>query len=115
MLASQEFRSFLTAGNSQMYFSLSMPNMTGRPGHRTMEMIGGSSAPYLACTPFLSAQTQFFQTQFSTFLVFEVDQHSESKPQRESNMHRIEVHHFASPFAPNFPVGENSGFIQKIL
>ena len=26
----------------------------------------------------------------------------------ESNMHRIEVHHFASPFAPNFPVGENS-------
>ena len=30
---------------------LSMPNMTGRPGHRTMEMIGGSSAPYLACTP----------------------------------------------------------------
>ena len=35
--------------------------------------------------------------------------------QRESNMHRIEVHHFASPFAPNFPVGENSGFIQEIL
>ena len=29
----------------------SMPNMTGRPGHRTMEMIGGSSAPYLARTP----------------------------------------------------------------
>ena len=26
--------------------------------------------------------------------------------QRESNMHRIEVHHFASPFAPKFPVGE---------
>ena len=25
--------------------------MTGRPGYRTMEMIGGSSAPYLACTP----------------------------------------------------------------
>ena len=25
--------------------------MTGRPGHRTMEMIGGSSAPYLARTP----------------------------------------------------------------
>ena len=25
--------------------------MTGRPGHRTMEMIGGSSVPYLACTP----------------------------------------------------------------
>ena len=25
--------------------------MTGRPGHRTMEMIGGSSTPYLACTP----------------------------------------------------------------
>ena len=30
---------------------LSMPNMTGRPGYRTMEMIGGSSAPYLARTP----------------------------------------------------------------
>ena len=29
-------------------------------------------------------------------------------------MHRIEVHHFASPFAPDFPVGENSGFIQEI-
>ena len=27
-----------------------MPNMIGRPGHRTMEMIGGSSAPYLART-----------------------------------------------------------------
>ena len=25
--------------------------MTGRPGHRTMEMIGGSSASYLAHTP----------------------------------------------------------------
>ena len=25
--------------------------MTGRPGYRTMEMIGGSSAPYLARTP----------------------------------------------------------------
>ena len=29
----------------------SMPNMTGRPRSRTMEMNGGSSAPYLACTP----------------------------------------------------------------
>ena len=29
----------------------SMPGMTGRPGYRTMEMIGGSSAPYLARTP----------------------------------------------------------------
>ena len=28
-----------------------MPNMTGRPGHRTMEMNGGSSALYLARTP----------------------------------------------------------------
>ena len=28
-----------------------MPNMTGRPGCWTMEMNGGSSAPYLACTP----------------------------------------------------------------
>ena len=36
----------------RFFFSLfSMPNMTGRPGYRTMEMIGGSSAPYLACTP----------------------------------------------------------------
>ena len=25
--------------------------MTGRPGYRTMEMNGGSSSPYLACTP----------------------------------------------------------------
>ena len=25
--------------------------MTGRPGYWTMEMNGGSSAPYLACTP----------------------------------------------------------------
>ena len=29
----------------------SMPNMTGRPGCRTMEMNGGSSASYLARTP----------------------------------------------------------------
>ena len=29
----------------------SMPNMTRRPGHRRMEMNGGSSASYLACTP----------------------------------------------------------------
>ena len=27
-----------------------MPNMTGRPGYRTMELNGGSSAPYLART-----------------------------------------------------------------
>ena len=33
----------------------------------------------------------------------------------ESNMLRIEVRHFASPSAPNFPVGENSGFMQEIL
>ena len=25
--------------------------MTGRPGYRTVEMIGGSPASYLACTP----------------------------------------------------------------
>ena len=30
-------------------------------------------------------------------------------------MHQIEVHHFASPFAPKLLVGENSGFIQEIL
>ena len=28
-----------------------MPNMTGRPGYRTMEMNGGSSGPCLACAP----------------------------------------------------------------
>ena len=28
-----------------------MPSMTGRPAYRTMEMNGGSSAAYLACTP----------------------------------------------------------------
>ena len=28
-----------------------MPNMTGQPGYRTMEMNGGSSAPHLACAP----------------------------------------------------------------
>ena len=27
--------------------------MTGRPGHRTMETNGGSSAPYLARTPYV--------------------------------------------------------------
>ena len=32
-------------------FPTSMPNMTGRPGYRTMEMNGGSSAQYLARTP----------------------------------------------------------------
>ena len=35
----------------KIYARKSMPNMTGRPGHRTMEMNGGSSAPYLARTP----------------------------------------------------------------
>ena len=30
---------------------MSGTDMTGRPGYRTMEMIGGSSAPYLARTP----------------------------------------------------------------
>ena len=29
----------------------SVPNVTGRPGYRTMEMNGGSSAPDLTCTP----------------------------------------------------------------
>ena len=27
----------------------------------------------------------------------------------------IEVYHFASPFASDFPVGENVGFMQEIL
>ena len=30
---------------------ISMPNMTGRPGWRTLEMNGRCSASYLACTP----------------------------------------------------------------
>ena len=38
----------------------SMPNMTGRPGHRTMEMNGGSSSPYLACTPCFPLFCAFF-------------------------------------------------------
>ena len=37
-----------------------MPNMTGRQGHRTMEMNGGSSAPYLACTPLRSLVCTLF-------------------------------------------------------
>ena len=39
--------------SAELFFAekISMPNMTGRPGHWTMEMNGGSSAPYLACTP----------------------------------------------------------------
>ena len=43
------FRGGKAAPKSHPEFS--MPNMTGRPGYRTMEMSGGSSAPYLACTP----------------------------------------------------------------
>ena len=35
-------------------------------------------------------------------------------PQRQSNMHQVEVHHFASPFAPNLLVGQESGFIVEI-
>ena len=38
----------------------SMPNMTGRPGHRTVEMNGGSSAPYLARTPCVSLFSTLF-------------------------------------------------------
>ena len=36
---------------SRKRVEISTPNMTGRPGYRTMEMNGGSSAPYLALTP----------------------------------------------------------------
>ena len=39
---------------------LSMPNMTGRPGYRTMEMNGGSSTPYLARTPCVPLFTTLF-------------------------------------------------------
>ena len=47
---SQERRTFLqTPFRKPPLFS--MPNMTGRPGYWTMEMTGGSSAPYLARTP----------------------------------------------------------------
>ena len=38
-----------------------MPNMTGRPGYRTMEMNEGSSASYLARTPCVP----FFSTLFN--------------------------------------------------
>ena len=49
-----------------------MPNMTGRPGHRTMEMNGGSSAPYLArtpCVPFFS--TLFNRVETEGFLDYQ--------------------------------------------
>ena len=36
---------------STFFFVMSMPNMSGRLGCRTMEMNGGSSASYLARTP----------------------------------------------------------------
>ena len=39
---------------------MSMPNMTGRPGYRTMEMNGGSSAPYLARTPYVPLFSTLF-------------------------------------------------------
>ena len=39
------------AARGSIFGHLSMPGMTGRPGHWTMEMNGGSSAPCLACTP----------------------------------------------------------------
>ena len=38
-------------GSLAKILKFSMPNMTGRPGYRTMEINGGSSALYLACTP----------------------------------------------------------------
>ena len=38
---------------SGVFYSKSMPNMTGRPGYRTKEMNGGSPAPYLARTPYV--------------------------------------------------------------
>ena len=38
-------------GFQEVLKEFSMPNMTGRPGHRTMEINGGSSAPHLARTP----------------------------------------------------------------
>ena len=40
--------------------SYSVPNMTGRPGYRTMEMNGGSSAPYLARTPCVPSFSTLF-------------------------------------------------------
>ena len=42
-------RNFPAQKKKQLNFSGT--DMTGRPGYRTMEMIGGSSAPYLARTP----------------------------------------------------------------
>ena len=38
----------------------SIPNMTGRPGCRTMEMIGGSSVSYLARTPYVPLFSTLF-------------------------------------------------------
>ena len=40
-------------------------NTTGRPGYRTMEMIGGSSAPYLARTPCSNFCVPLFCTSFN--------------------------------------------------
>ena len=40
---------------------ISMPDMTGRPGCRTMEMNGGSSVPYLARTTFRPLVLYFVQ------------------------------------------------------
>ena len=47
LLNTPTFRTRQQAGATK----LSGTDMTGRPGYRTMEMIGGSSALYLACTP----------------------------------------------------------------
>ena len=41
----------LAQNSANPLFQNSGTDMTGRPGYRTMEMIGGSSAPYLARTP----------------------------------------------------------------
>ena len=41
----------------------STPNMTGRPGCRTMEMIGGSSASYLARTPLFCTSCNGVETE----------------------------------------------------
>ena len=54
------------------------PNMTGRPGYRTMEMNGGSSAPCLAytpcvplfCTLFHRLGSVFGRTDFSRIFIF---------------------------------------------
>ena len=55
----------LTSYKSHSRVQMSLPNMTGRPGYRTMEMNGGSSAPHLARTPFRNQEKGVLAKGFS--------------------------------------------------